>query len=453
MEKLKQGLLKPLPHKVFPIQDVVSAFRYMAQAKHIGKVVVTIPESSPQQEPIRGDNSYLITGGLGALGLKIARWMVEQGAKHLILTGRREASEAAWQKIEQIEKAGAQVLIVKSDVSDWEDASQLFLRVKDSMPPLRGIIHAAGVLDDRMLLGQSWERFSRVMAPKVAGTWNLHSLTQDLPLDFFVCFSSAASFLGSPGQGNYAAANAFMDALSHHRRALGLPGVSINWGPWGDSGMAASLKSHDRDRRTEQGIKSIAPERGLQLLGEIIEQDVAQVGVLPVDWSKFMEQFPRDFEFPLLDEFAATTEPTPAQKSEFLQQLEAAVPSERPTLLMTHIRSQIAKILGLSSAEQIAPRQRLFDLGLDSLMAIELKNKLEANLGQSLRSTLLFDYPTLEALVDYLAQEMGLLEPVEPAETSQAEAKDEELDAFLAELDQVSDKEIRQQLIESPAQN
>jgi myxalamid-type polyketide synthase MxaB len=120
---------------------------------------------------------------------------------------------------------------------------------------------------------------------------------------------------------------------------------------------------------------------------------------------------------------------------------------------MTHIRSQIAKILGLSSAEQIAPRQRLFDLGLDSLMAIELKNKLEANLGQSLRSTLLFDYPTLEALVDYLAQEMGLLEPVEPAETSQAEVKDEELDAFLAEIDQVSDREIRQQLIESPAQN
>jgi myxalamid-type polyketide synthase MxaB len=453
MEKLKQGLLKPLPHKVFPLQDVVSAFRYMAQAKHIGKVVVTIPESSPQQEPIRGDNSYLITGGLGALGLKIARWMVDQGAKHLILTGRREASEAARQKIEQIEKAGAQVLIVKSDVSDWEDASQLFLTVKDSMPPLRGIIHAAGVLDDGMLLGQSWERFSRVMAPKVAGTWNLHSLTRDLPLDFFVCFSSVASFLGSPGQGNYAAANAFMDALSHHRQALGLPGVSINWGPWGDSGMAASLNSHDRDRRIEQGIKSIAPERGLQVLGEVLEQDVAQVGVLPVDWSKFIEQFPRDFEFPLLDEFAATTEPTPAQKSKFLEQLEAAVPSERPTLLMTHIRSQIAKILGLSSAEQIAPRQRLFDLGLDSLMAIELKNKLEANLGQSLRSTLLFDYPTLEALVDYLAQEMGLLEPVEPAETSQAEVKDEELDAFLAEIDQVSDREIRQQLIESPAQN
>jgi acyl carrier protein len=282
--------------------------------------------------------------------------------------------------------------------------------------------------------------------------WNLHSLTQDLPLDFFVCFSSAASFLGSPGQGNYAAANAFMDALAHHRQALGLPGVSINWGPWGESGMAASLKNHDRDRRTEQGMKAIEPEKGLQVLGEVLEQNVAQIGVLPVDWPRFMEQFPRDFEFPLLDEFATTTEQTPAQKSEFLQQLEAAAPSDRPTLLMNYIRSQIAKILGLSSAEQIAPRQRLFDLGLDSLMAIELKNKLETNLEQSLRSTLLFDYPTVEALVDYLAKEMGLLEPVEPFETSQPEAKDEELDAFLAELDLASDSDIMQQLTESRAQ-
>jgi myxalamid-type polyketide synthase MxaB len=172
-----------------------------------------------------------------------------------------------------------------------------------------------------------------------------------------------------------------------------------------------------------------------------------------MDWSKFLEQFPRDFEFPLLDEFAVISDPIPGQKSQFFQQLESAVPSDRRTLLMAYVRSQIAKVLGLSSIEAIQPRQRLFDLGLDSLMAIELKNQLEANLGQSLRSTLLFDYPTLEALVDYLAQEMGLEESPELPELSEAEfEQDEELDAFLAQIAQVSDREIKQQLTESRAQ-
>ena len=445
MPEFSQGSLNPLPHKVFPLQDIVSAFRYMAQAKHIGKVVVTIPESSAEREVVRGDSSYLITGGLGALGLKVARWMVEQGARHLVLTGRRGMSAAVQQDISQLEQAEAQVLVVKADVSDREDVGKLLETVKDSMPPLRGIIHAAGVLEDGMLLGQNWESFSRVMAPKVAGAWNLHTLTQELALDFFVCFSSISALLGSPGQGNYAAANAFMDALAHHRRALGLPGVSINWGPWGDAGMAAALSSREQASWAGRGMQSIAPEQGLQVLREVLEQDVTQVGVLPVDWSKFLGQFPPDVEFPFLEEFAsAAQQQAQSQKSEFRQQLEAAPANSRRTLLITHIRSQIAKVLGLKSAEDIDPQQGFTDLGMDSLMAVELSNRLKTSLKFSVPASLAFDYPTVEVLADYLAGEMFSTEDSDESDgklQSHLQSSDEEQAIANSDLDELSDSE------------
>jgi myxalamid-type polyketide synthase MxaB len=446
MAEFSQGSLKPLPHKVFPLQDVVSAFRYMAQAKHIGKVVVTVPErpsgdSLAEKEIVRGDSSYLITGGLGALGLKVGRWMVEQGARHLVLTGRRGMSNAVQQEVSQLEQAGARVLVVTADVSDREDTSKLLETVKDSMPPLRGVIHAAGVLEDGMLLGQTWESFSRVMAPKVAGTWNLHTLTKELALDFFVCFSSVSALLGSPGQGNYAAANAFMDALAHHRRALGLPGMSINWGPWSDAGMAAVLNSREQARWAEQGMQSIASEQGLQVLGEVLEQDVAQLGVLPVDWSKFLGQFPPNIEFPFLEEFASAAEQqNPNPKSEFRQQLEVAPASNRRTLLMTHIRSQIAKVLDLKSVEDIDPQQGFSELGMDSLMAVELRNRLQTSLECSVPAAVVFDYPTVEALVEYLTQEMF---PTESSSDSAGELQSnhEEPASQKSNLNELSDSE------------
>ncbi len=160
--------------------------------------------------------------------------MVAQGAKNLVLTGRRGIAGTAQKTINQLEQAGAKVLVVTADVSNSEDVAQVLEGIKTNYPPLRGIFHAAGVLDDGVLMQQNWSRFAKVLAPKVQGAWNLHALTQDLPLDFFVCFSSVASLLGSPSQGNYAAANAFMDALVHYRRNLGLPGLSINWGPWAE---------------------------------------------------------------------------------------------------------------------------------------------------------------------------------------------------------------------------
>ncbi|ARV58018.1 short-chain dehydrogenase [Nostocales cyanobacterium HT-58-2] len=386
-------------------QDKEDQVAYRNGARYVARLVQHLSNESAinHTKVVHENNSYLITGGLGALGLKLAQWLVQKGAQHLVLTGRHGPSQAAQGEISKLEQAGAQILVVAADVSKQDDVNRLLAEVKNSMPSLRGIFHAAGVLQDGMLLGQTKESFTKVMAPKVAGAWNLHTLTQDLELDFFVCFSSVSALLGSPGQGNYAAANAFMDALAHHRRALGLPGVSINWGPWRDAGMADALSSREQARWVEQGISTISLEPGLQILEDILNQDVAQVGVLSVNWSKFLRQLPQNLEFPFLEVFASQLEPAQAIKSEFLQQLEAAGVKEKRSLLLTHVRSLIAKVLDLKSSEEIDPYQGFTDLGMDSLMAVELKNRLQTSLECSVPASLVFDYPTVAALVDYLA--------------------------------------------------
>ncbi|MCP4262403.1 MAG: SDR family NAD(P)-dependent oxidoreductase [Planctomycetes bacterium] len=391
---------------------------------------------------IRQDCSYLVTGGLGALGLKVVHWLVAQGAKHLVLTGRRGASEEVQATLDQLELADVHVLVVQADVSRQEDVERILDTIKNSMPPLRGIIHAAGVLDDGVLLQQTWERFSQVMAPKVDGAWNLHILTQEMPLDFFVCFSSMVSLLGSSAQGNYVAANAFMDALAHHRRAMGLPGLSINWGPWAEAGMAADLESRDQRRIAEQGLSSIAPADGLQVLGDLLVQDVAQVGVLPINWSKFLPQFLEAATSPFFEAITRSVQPSnePPAPALLKKQLEEASVEARRDILMTSIRAEIARVLELSSPEQIQPRQRLFDLGIDSLMAVELRNRLKTILGHTLRATLMFDYPTLESLVDYLSQELAFLDEMDTEPENGA-------DSSLAELEQLSESEAEALLL------
>jgi 8-amino-7-oxononanoate synthase len=392
MQKFQQGILQPLPHKVFPISDAAIAFRYMAQAKHIGKVVISLPEAN-NQLTIRDDCSYLITGGLGDLGLEAAKWLVNQGAKHLVLTGRNVERD-----ISQL--TGAKVYLVQADVSKLEDVERV---LSGDFPPVRGVIHAAGVLDDGVLQKLSWQRFSEVMKPKVAGAWNLHLATKEMPLDFFVCFSSITSLLGSPGQGNYAAANAYMDALVHYRHQLVLPGLSVNWGAWGNVGMVAQLAERDRQKITAQGMGSINPEQGLQLLQELLAQKAIQVGVLPVDWAKF------PYSSPFLEAVIPTTTKS-SSSSEFVQKLEIANKCDRQTILFDFVRSQIAKVLGFNSPELIEANENFADLGMDSLMAVELKNRLQATLGKSIAQSLVFDYPTLQALVEHLLGEVLLLD-------------------------------------------
>ncbi|PPS43906.1 type I polyketide synthase [Chroococcidiopsis sp. TS-821] len=357
------------------------------------------------------NSTYLITGGLGALGIKVAQWMVAQGARCLLLTGRREPSMEVQQAIAQMETQGAEIVVAQADVAEWQDMVRVFEHIETAMPPLRGIVHAAGVLHDGILLQQNWQAFEQVMAAKVKGTWILHSLTKQLPLDLFVTFSSVSALLGSPGQGNYAAANAFMDALAHHRRAMGLPGLSINWGPWSDAGMAANLNNRDQARFTAQGVEPIPTQQGMQVLGWLAQQNKTQVGVLPVNWSQFLKQFPH-VAAPFLESFAAAiAEPSaPPPTNSFLQQLETTPLSDRRNLLIAHVQTEVARVMRLDASQLPDPQQGFFDLGMDSLMLVELKNRLENTLGTSLPTTLPFDYPTVAALVDYLVQEVMQIE-------------------------------------------
>ena len=349
------------------------------------------------------DSSYLITGGLGDLGLLVAQWMVEQGAKHLVLVGRSSPKPAIKNKLRKLERLGVQVVVAQADVSDAKQVSELLTKIEQSSLPLRGIVHAAGVVEFKGLWQQDWEHFAQVLAAKVRGTWNLHTLSQKQPLDFFVCFSSISSLLGSHGLGSYGAANAFLDSIATHRQALGLPALTINWGPWGEVGMSAKLSTEHQERIAAWGLANVAPKQGLLALEQLLQQDTAQVGVMSVDWDKWLQQFPN--LPPFYEDIGANT-PVRETNLDFKTELEAVPVNQRRDLLIEHVRTQVAKTLGLSTPEQIELGQRLIDLGLDSLMVVELRNHLQSSVGCSLRSTLVFDYPTVEALADYLFQEI-----------------------------------------------
>ena len=413
-DRFDQSQFTALPIKTFPVSQSVQAFRYMQQAKHIGKVVLTFPtEPANTTVSIGEEGCYLISGGLGALGLKVAQWIVEQGGRHVVLVGRRSPSGTAQRAIAQMESNGAQVSVKLGDISQRSSVRNIINQLNDEEVSLKGIIHAAGVLEDGLLSQLSWQQFSYVMAPKVSGAWHLHELTQNLPLDFFVCFSSIASLLGSPGQGNYAAANAFMDGLMHHRRTLGLPGVSINWGPWADVGMAAQLGTTAQDRLKARGVNPIEPSHGLSILSDLLSQSVAQVGAFSIDWLKFTAQLPPGVELPVLERFQTSAESEMEGYLQGLEQLKKVPVGERRSHLITHIQTEIADVLGYDSPDEIALDQPLADLGVDSLMAVELANQLEHNLGPTIPASFLFEHPTLEGLVSYLIEQMPSVEFLE----------------------------------------
>jgi acyl carrier protein len=329
------------------------------------------------------------------------------GARYLILTGRSGIRNSEDQHVvDHLEQSGAKVLVVKADISIQEDAARLFAKIESQMPPLKGIVHAAGLLDDGTLFQQTWERFENVMAPKVKGLWNLHRQTQELALDFFIAFSSIASLLGSPGQGNYAAANAFMDGFMQDRHRRGLPGLSINWGPWAQVGMAARLDDRYQERQSALGLNPLLPVLGLQALEASLEIDSAQVAVMIVDWGQFFQQFPLASEVPLLEAFNPRRSAGSGIHAELLAKLKSAPTGERKSMLLEHLQTELARILGLRSPQQIDLQHRLLDFGLDSLMAVELIISLEMSLGTTLPATMIMNYPTIGAVIDYMIDEV-----------------------------------------------
>lgn len=361
-----------------------------------------------QKLAIQGDSSYLITGGRGGIGLQVARWLVDQGARHLVLVGRSQPGPATLAIVAELEGAGAKITIAQADIGDAEALAQILANLAQ---PLRGVIHAAGVLDDASLLQQTPEKLNRVLRPKVQGVWNLHQLTKDQPLDFFVLFSSASALLGTPGQANYAAANAFLDGFAAYRRGLGLPGLSINWGSWDEVGMAA-----DRgllDTLSQQGETAIPLQKGLEVLGQLLNEPAAQIGVMAVQWLRFLQQ--QKYVSPFYENFSKPAEnlslshkPMAVSKLEnFRTQLAQAVEQNRGELLETHVREQVARTLGKEVAALSTEKNIGFiTLGFDSLTSIELRNSLQRSLECALPVTFAFDYPTVEAAVAYLAEKV-----------------------------------------------
>jgi NADPH:quinone reductase-like Zn-dependent oxidoreductase/acyl carrier protein len=415
LDDLAGGRLLPLPRRTFARSEAAAAFRFMAQARHVGKIVLAgDPPGDSPTATLRSDATYLITGGLGALGIEVARWMATRGARHLVLLGRHGlVAGRVRDVIADLGRQGVEIDTVEADVAVVAEMADVLRDIERRRPPLRGIVHAAGVVGDGVLLDQSWERFATVMKAKVDGAWVLHGLTRGAGLDFFVFFSSAAGVIGSAGQGGYAAANAVLDALAHYRRRLHLPAVSIAWGRWA-IGMAAAVDDRDRRRWSRQGIFEIELEVGLDLLGRLLRAPNPQVTVLPIEWETFLREpgGPR----PLLSELAPRrgaerpggAPPGTALDPTLGQRLEEAPPNGRRRLLMAHVQGEAAKVLALDAPETIGVGQGLRDLGLDSLMAVELRNRLQASVGRSLPATLAFDHPTVEAIADFLAAELGL---------------------------------------------
>jgi NADPH:quinone reductase-like Zn-dependent oxidoreductase/SAM-dependent methyltransferase/acyl carrier protein len=377
MPLFSEKKLKPLPYTAFPIQEAVGAFRYMQQAKHIGKIVLTPPITHTQA--IQADATYLITGGLGGLGLAVAQWLAEQGARHLLLVGRSEPKPEAQPQLKALAEMEVAVTVAQADVTILSQLTTVLEQV-DKRYPIRGLIHSVGVLDDGALLQQNWKRFDKVFSPKMQGAWHLHQLTKKMPLDFFVLFSSAASLLGNRGQANHAAANAFLDAFVHYRRAQGLPALSINWGAWSEVGAAAELVRSNQMAARGHGV--ISPRQGIDAFAHLLGQNAPQVGVIPIHWPKFLRHNATNSPFyQAFKQFAlSVTSDSVEQSVDIRQQLASATDEERRALLMQYLRATTASVLGLHSSEQIDPHQGLVGMGLDSLMAIELRNHVQQQL-------------------------------------------------------------------------
>lgn len=396
--------LHPLPLQVFPLTKAADAFRYMAQARHIGKIVLSQDVATDRLSP---EATYLITGGTGGIGLRVARWAVEQGARHVVLVSRRGATAEAQALAAELGEQGAEVRILPADVSERESVHQVLAEISKTMPPLRGIIHCAGVNADAPVVQQDLDKLAVVMRAKADSAYLLGDAAQDLKLDFFLLFSSIAPVIGWFGQSNYAAANAYMDGLAHNLRAQGIPATSINWGIWENTGMTAVLTEQDKARWMRQGLKSFSPEDATRVLSQIVAASPTQVAVMPVDWRTFLASRAAAVYEAFMPSSAAA-EPAAKSQPNLASRLVDVPPSKHPGILIQFIREEALSVLGLDKSTPVDPELPLQQLGLDSLMAVELRNVLARDTGLTLPATLLFDYPTIETLMGYLMKHLDV---------------------------------------------
>jgi acyl carrier protein len=338
--------------------------------------------------------------------------------------------------------SGVNVRVALADIADPVALRRILNEsLASGLPPLAGIVHAAGFLSDGALLTQSQERFMSVFGPKVDGSWHLHELSLDQKLDFFVLYSSFAALIGPPAQANHVAANAFMDALAAYRQQAGLPATTINWGMWGEIGSATAKSLHER--ATLLGIDPIPTATGRAVLAAIFEQLPGQIAICPIDWPKFLGQFHREADRRYYHHFKSdsASSSAPARRSDILEQLGRLPDSQKKEAVIVYLRQQIREVLGFAARTSIEADKRLVELGMDSLMALELKRRLEGDLKMTFPATMIFEYPTLEAMAGHIVP----ASPVQAAPQPQASAVADERKR--AEIAKLSTAEAEQALL------
>ena len=434
VERLAAGELQPIVHSRWPLCEAGDALRFMRSARHLGKIVVTAPPLAGGR--LRADRSYLVTGGLGGIGCAVANWLADHGAGTIVLNGRRDPDAAAEQTIHALRERGVTVRVELADVTDGEAMDRMLDRIDRELPSLAGVVHSVGVLSDGALTNQSWERFERVLGPKVLGAWHLHRATEDRDLDLFILFSSRVGVMGNPGQANHAAANAFLDQLAGHRRAMGLPGQAIAWGAWSEIGEAAEQKDRIERQRAALGGRWFTPQQGLKAFERLVRQDATTSVVMAMDWGVFeeaVEERPPFLE-DLLSADAESDDGRSTSSADALTRLRETPVSERANLLVSFLQGEVQAVLRLPSAPE--PSVGFFDLGMDSLMAVELRNRLNrAFSGEyTAPNTMVFDYPDISSLARHLSGELGEAgpapAPAEPAEPDRPPVRTSESDGI-----------------------
>ncbi|CAN3978269.1 SDR family NAD(P)-dependent oxidoreductase [Kitasatospora purpeofusca] len=409
-ERVEAGELAPLPVLSYPFARAAEAMREMSHGHHIGKFVLSDPSTVTEVAPeplrdgrFRGDGTYLITGGLGALGLSLAEFMAGRGAGRLALVGRSAPTKEAAARIGALRARGVLVETFAADVAD----AAAVRRVREQLPPLRGVVHAAGLLDDATVLNLTAEQLDRVLAPKVDGAVHLDAATEGDPLDFFLLFSSAAALFGNAGQAAYAAGNAFMDALAVDRRRRGLPALSVQWGPFSDVGLAAADDNRGA-RLAERGMAGFSTAEAWRALEGFLGADEQVVAYVPIDLRQYLEAYPDTAtlaSWSALRELARHGGGGSSAGAAFLAELRGAPQERWPELLEAKVQELAGRVLRLE-AGAIDRDTPFKSLGLDSLMGLELRNRLEAAFGLRLSPTLLWTYGSARALSAVLAERL-----------------------------------------------
>ena len=409
MQRLEAGELTPLIHTRWSMGEAGPAMKFMRAARHVGKIVLT--NSPLETGRLRQDRSYLVTGGLGGIGCALAGWLADRGAGAIVLNGRRDPDPEAVEAIAGLRERGVRVQVELADVTDPEAVDAMLERMEAKLPPLAGVIHSVGVLSDAALTNQTWDSFRQVLWPKMLGAWHLHRATRHRDLDLFVLFSSVAGVLGNAGQANHAAANAFLDQLAGHRRALGLPGLAVAWGAWSELGEAEEQRERIARQLEAAGTGWITPQQGLRALETLIRQDVAAGMVAAMDWPTFAANHDESVRF--LEELLVVSGKGADEDKELpadlLSQLRVSQAAEAEGILATFLQKELQAVMRLPTLPALSVG--FFDLGMDSLMAVELRNRLNrAFTGEYVVSnTAVFDYPDVTKLAQHLAGELGQL--------------------------------------------